>query len=116
MNIKLFNELHTFLQEKFPQGELTKDDFLYYLLGNDSTDMNTKISAIPYTPSRIYNQGQKIRSIFKETYKTILELSKRLRLDDLILHYFRNYPKTALQIKEAILSDDSRIRKIYEDC
>lgn len=116
MNIKLFNKVHALLQEKFPHRELTKDDFLYYLLGNDSAVIDDKISAIPYTPSNIYGKGKKLRSVFKEAYKTILESSRNLRLDDLISHYFKNYPKTAQQIKEAILSDDSRIRKIYEDC
>ncbi|HBI62927.1 MAG TPA: hypothetical protein DDY31_17270 [Lachnospiraceae bacterium] len=116
MNKKLFNDLHNLINAKFPKNELDNEIFLCYLINVSPFGESTNTEAFPEDISiaSIISGQKKLRSIFKGSYPSILESSRKLRLETLISIYYKNYPQKVRQIKESILADERGIKEIYE--
>lgn len=124
MKIKLFYDLYSHItkertEDTFTEKKivdiLTKDDFLFYIIGSYSTNCNhidyNKLSS--EMTCKLLKGSVSLYSIFANEYFYILEKSKRLRLDELLYTLLRNYPSKAQTVRKNVENQD-QISNLYK--
>ncbi len=113
MRISLFNALYCFITYEIPKGSISKDAFLFYIIGAYSKCSKNEINydIISNKESSALIKGNlMLHSIFPDKYYHILKKSKQLQLTNLE----NIFPSIKSSIKQWIKSKD-RIIKIYKD-
>lgn len=118
MRITLFHDLLNLVSTYFPKGNLTEDEFLYYLLGYYSKKYNKSIPYDTFPPSdlALCIKGKKeLHSVLGDYYSKVLDVNHQIQLEDIIF-IPHSYNKSQIIVRtniETLKHNSEDIIKLY---